>query len=423
MLTWTLGVAGSFSAVAQNGGAYSEIAGKVVDDKSGQELSYASVTLSGSNISNVSNSDGFFTLKIPANFALSSYSVVKVSFVGYSSESIPVSEFSGSSQDKPLTVRLKRVALTLEASMIKPYDAESLFDEAFARVKQNYSDQNVSMTGFYREKITKGSKYLAMNEAVVDILKVPYTSYKDDRIGIFKGRGSQNYDSSDTLFIKFQGGPVSAVEADVVKNPFLGVYMNEIHTYYDMWLSERVTMNGRTFFVISFDQKKYYSKDIILYRGNIYIDTETYAIGRIDCFGNVEDNEKAVGMFIKSKPADTKISVDLAHYTVNYKMAGDGKWYLDYDNLELKFTTKKKRSLWRNHFTIVSEMAVTDHKPGTFEITPESRLKYRDVLSEKVSSFTDADFWGGYNIIEPDKSIDKITEKIVKQLKKREAEK
>ena len=72
---------------------------------------------------------------------------------------------------------------------------------------------------------------------------------------------------------------------------------------------------------------------------------------------------------------------------------------------------------------ISAEMAVTDYKPGKFDIEKENKLKFMDVLSEKFESFTDADFWGNYNIIEPDQSIDKIIGKIVKQLKKRESEK
>ena len=118
-----------------------------------------------------------------------------------------------------------------------------------------------------------------------------------------------------------------------------------------------------------------------------------------------------------------RVSIDEAHYVVNYKLSEDGKWYLDYVSLDLSFTSKRKGSLFKNHFSAKSELAVTDHKAGDFEIAPENRLKPKDVLSEKVVSFTDENFWGSYNIIEPDKSIDKIVGRIVRQLQKRESEK
>ena len=422
MLAAVLCIAGSASAFAQDNaeGAYMEIAGKTVDSQTGRSLAYASVSLTGSNISNVSNSEGIFTLKLPASAA---NSTVKIAFMGYASELLKVSDFADHSADKPLIIKMQRVLLKLDPATIKPTDAEGVFDEAFYRIQQNYPQENVSMTAFYREKIQRGSKYLAMNEAVVDISKAPYTMFRSDQVGIFKGRGSQNYDSSDSLFIHFMGGPVTSLDIDMVKNPFAGVTLQDVHKYYDMEFQERVTMNDRTYVVISFDQKGYHDPEDILFRGKVYIDLETYAIGRIELWQNVEKNDRASTLFVRSKPRDVSFMVDEAHYLINYKLGTDGKWYLEHDEINLKFTTRKRHSIWRNHYAISAEMAVTDYKPGKFAIEKENKLKFRDVLSEKVASFTDEDFWGNYNIIEPDQSIDKIIGKIVKQLKKREAEK
>lgn len=409
-------------AASQNLRDYSEIAGKVIDAQTDKGLAFASVGLSSSNISNVTNSDGYFSLKIP--FSSPDTILVKVSFVGYASVNVPLSDFY--SAGKPLRISLIRTSLTLDPSMIRPYDAAGLFDVAFGRIKSNYPQENVSMTGFYRERILKGSRYLALSEAVVDIAKAPYSAMKADHIGIFKGRGSKNYDSTDTLFIKLQGGPVSALDYDIVKNPFVGVYLRDAHICYDFGLSERVTTGGRDFYVIAFDQKASSEGDSVkdlLFRGRIYIDSETFAIGRIDAYQNVEGKDEAAALFVKNKPAEMRVSIDEAHYVVNYKLSEDGKWYLDYVSLDLSFTSKRKGSLFKNHFSAKSELAVTDHKAGDFDIAPENRLKPKDVLSEKVVSFTDENFWGGYNIIEPDKSIDKIVGRIVRQLQKRESEK
>mgnify|MGYP001168699682 CR=1 FL=1 len=422
MLAAVLCIAGSASALAQDNveGAYMEIAGKTVDSQTGRSLAYASVSLTGSNISNVSNSEGVFTLKLPASAA---NSTVKIAFMGYASEILKVSDFAGHTADKPLIIKLQRVLLKLDPATIRPTDADGVFDEAFYRIKQNYPQENISMTAFYREKIQRGSKYLAMNEAVIDISKAPYNAFRADQVGIFKGRGSQNYDSSDSLFIHFMGGPVTALDIDMVKNPFAGVTLQDVHKYYDMDFLERITMNDRTYVVICFNQKKYHDSDDILFRGKIYVDMETYAIGRLELWQNVEKNDRASSLFVRSKPRDVSFMVDEAHYVVNYKIGSDGKWYFEHDEINLGFTTRKRHSIWRNHYYITAEMAVTDYKPGKFDIEKENKLRFKDVLSEKVASFTDEDFWGNYNIIEPDQSIDKIIGKIVKQLKKREAEK
>jgi hypothetical protein len=40
------------------------------------------------------------------------------------------------------------------------------------------------------------------------------------------------------------------------------------------------------------------------------------------------------------------------------------------------------------------------------------------IFTEKVQNFTDVDFWGEYNIIEPEISIENAIKKISKGLKK-----
>ena len=66
-------------------------------------------------------------------------------------------------------------------------------------------------------------------------------------------------------------------------------------------------------------------------------------------------------------------------------------------------------------------MAITD-----WELTSSSENKYllKDrlrpsiIISDEVSGFSDPDFWGAYNLIEPDKSIESAIDKIRKQLKR-----
>jgi hypothetical protein len=65
-------------------------------------------------------------------------------------------------------------------------------------------------------------------------------------------------------------------------------------------------------------------------------------------------------------------------------------------------------------------MAVTD-----WEVFPENRIpRGRDrikssiILSDEAQGFSDPDFWGEYNIIEPDKSIESAIRKIQRQLRR-----
>ena len=64
-------------------------------------------------------------------------------------------------------------------------------------------------------------------------------------------------------------------------------------------------------------------------------------------------------------------------------------------------------------------MAVTDHRDGGIAIATADRVKFKDILSDQVSAFTDDNFWEDYNIIEPDQSIDVVIKRIIRQLNRR----
>ena len=403
---------------AQETPDYLQIAGKVIDGTSGKPLHYASVNLAGTNISNVSNADGFFTLKVDPRTAPSA--LLTVSYLGYTTVTLKLADFEGYDLKNPLKIELMQVSLSLNPSLIRAQNPEELLLAALYRIKQNYPDKHVGMTAFYRELVKKGnSKYLTMNEAILDINKAPYNSYQIDRVGIYKGRGSQNYDVTDTLFIKYQGGVVSILEIDQAKNPFALVSLYEVPHFYDVKSEPAEFVGDRMFYVLSFDQKP--SVEDIYMRGKVYIDSESLAIGRIEMWMNVEGREDAVELFVLKRPLSTRFEVKSASYVINYKCT-DNKWYYDYGKMELKFETRRKRSLFRNHYTVLSEIAVTDHKSEPPMIERDARVRFKDQMTEKVSAFTDDNFWENYNVIEPDADIEAIIRKIVRQLKRHNLE-
>ena len=403
---------------AQETPDYLQIAGKVIDGTSGKPLHYASVNLAGTNISNVTNAEGVFTLKVDPRTAPSA--LVTVSYLGYATVTLKLADFEGSDMKNLLKIALTQVSLTLNPSLIRAQNPEELLLAALYRIKQNYSDHHVGMTAFYREMVKKGnSKYLTMNEAILDIDKAPYNSFQTDRVGIYKGRGSQNYDSTDTLFIKYQGGVVSILDIDQAKNPFAMVPIYDVPHYYELKSEPAEFLGERMFYVVSFNQKP--NVEEIFLRGKVYIDSESLAIGRMEMWMNVEGRDDAVELFVLKRPQSTRFEVKSAGYVINYKCT-EGKWYYDYGKMELKFETRRKRSLFRNHYTVMSEIAITDHKSEPPVIERDARVRFKDQMTEKVTAFTDDNFWENYNVIEPDSDIEAIIRKIVRQLKKHNLE-
>ena len=393
-----------------NAQEFYSVSGKVLDASSKRQLSYASIQLISTNISNVTNSEGNFILKVPVNLKSDT---LLVSYLGYKTQKIVLKP----GIDQRINIMLNPSEIDLKPITIRPQDPYELVMMAINRIDRNYHVDHMQVTAFYREMIKKGGTYVSINEAVLDINKSAYGSFRMDQIGIYKARG--NYDSNriDTLMVKFQGGPHSALEIDVASDPFLGVGPIVIKEYYDFKMVAPVTIDNKYFYVIEFDQKPYLTD--ILFRGRLYIESESMAFARIEFNMNVEDNPRANSFFIRKKPSNLKMDVVSAAYLVKYKEI-NGIWHFDYSRTEVKFNAKWDKRWFRNTYTITSELASTEISDRQRKIENLNRIKSKDIMSNKVQDFTDENFWGAYNIIEPDASIESVISRIIRQLNKRD---
>jgi hypothetical protein len=103
----------------------------------------------------------------------------------------------------------------------------------------------------------------------------------------------------DTVLVKFQGGPRTAMFLDVVKNP--GVLLDpEMFQYYEFQLTGIVKVEDRNNYVIEFDQIS--SVEYPLFQGKIYIDIESYAVTGIDFKLSEKSLDDAAKVLIKRNP-------------------------------------------------------------------------------------------------------------------------
>lgn len=406
----------ALSSVPQDSLRIPIVYGKITDSSDGHSLAFASVTHVVSGVSNVSNSEGFFSLKLPMEVLPEDE--IRVSFLGYVTVTLRVEDFSESSPDKPYGIQLPPVSFTLDPAVIRSIDPLDLFNEAYDKVKDNYPSVTTGMTAFYREIIRRQSgRYLALSEAVLDINKASYTSFQSDRARIFKGRASTDYRAADSILIRFRGGVVAALDMDNVKNPFAGVWLREVERHYRFAMGEPVLRDGLFFYVVTFTQID--GSEEILYSGRLYIESGSLAIGRIELSLNVKGREeKAAGIMVVKRPPDTRFYITKADYAVNYKRFGD-TWHYDYSLMRINLSSRKGKSFFRNNYVITGEMAVTAHNEAPARIGADERIRFKDFLSEKVGDFRDDDFWGDYNVIEPDKSIDAVIRRIIRRLERR----
>lgn len=405
--------ANSLSIKTTNDGQSDQVvlSGKVLDAKNKAPLFFASISLRGGEISNVSNGEGVFLLKISDNYLMDT---VSISFLGYQTAKCLARDLI--QNGKTNYVYLLPSALEIPAATVKWYDANVLVKESLSKIKDNYPNRSMQMTAFYREMIKKKSTYVTLTEAVLDILKSPYANdFSSDQIGIFKGRGSVDRSRIDTIFVKFRGGINASLELDVMKYPFLTADPYEIDDLYLFSFDSPIVLNDKVNYVVNFKQKEDNSE--ILFRGKIYIDLASLAITRVDFNMNVEENDDATNIFIRKKPIGLKVKILYAKYLVQYKEY-DGKWTFDYSRTELKFDSKWSRRLFKTTHTVISEVAVTERSNKVVKIPTENRVRPKDVTLDKVADFSDDNFWKDYNVIEPESGIESIIQRIVKQLKR-----
>jgi hypothetical protein len=107
-----------------------------------------------------------------------------------------------------------------------------------------------------------------------------------------------------------------------------------------------------------------------------------------------------------------------ANYLTRYRET-NGIWYLSYVRSELQLKCKWDKKLFSSLYTLMSEMAVTDMDANDVDkLKFKDAAKYSDILAEQVSQFEDPDYWGEYNIIKPDESIEAAIDKLNRKLKK-----
>lgn len=391
---------------------FTEFKGSIVDSKSKTPLAFATLSVNETNISTITNSDGEFLLKVP-NTLLNQN--ITVSFLGYQTKTIPLSNLSGDD----IQILLQESVMELsEVTINAPKDARTLVKTALNKKGEHYIDEETIMTAFYRETIKKRRRNASLSEAIVEVYKEPYSSTKTDKVKLIKARKSTDYSRLDTLAVKLQGGPFSTLYADMVKYPQFIFPSNNLSSY-EFSFDKPTEINDRSVYVVKFKQRP--ELEDPLYYGKLYIDVETFSLVSAIYNLNVENKEMAADMFVKKKPNRVTAYPTEVAYRVDYRLKGD-KWYYGYSNLLLTIKVIWKGRLFNSVYTLNSEMAITDWEKNLNDgFTKKETLRPSMILSDEASGFSDPLFWGEYNIIEPENSIESAIEKIKKQLEKRKA--
>ncbi len=389
------------------------IRGKVIDAETRTPLVFASVAVKESNVGIITNIDGEFTLKISSSEESKN---LEISFIGYKNKVVPISEFKDNGSKN--IIALEAAPIPIREIIVKPVNPYSIVEKAIDNIPKNYETVANLMTAFYRETIKKNRNYVSLGEAVVEIFKAPYNSdVRFDGTRMYKGRKGTDVQRMDTLLFKLQGGPITVLDLDIAKNTE-SILTKEAMENYNYSLGGVIEINNKPNYIIDFVQKP--SVEMPLFMGSLYIEIDSYAITEADFgfnLGNKEEKENAASLFIRKKPLGVKVIPEIATYKTIYREQ-DGKWHFAYSRAEVKFKVDWKKKLFNTFYTTMSEIAITDRTDQeVIKFANRDKIKYNDVFAEEVEAFKDPKFWGDYNVIEPDQSIESAIRRLSRRLK------
>jgi len=387
---------------------YVQYKGSVTDEETRAALPFASLALFGTNIATITNTEGEFILKVPKNMKEGK---VVVSYLGYKNKNVNLSEF----KPEKNKIELEMMIVALNEVRVFPKDPELLIRAVMNKRAENYFSDQTLMSAFYRETIKKRKTYVSLSEAIVEIYKQPYMSSRNDIAQLFKARKSTDYTKLDTVTFKLQGGPYTTLYLDIMKNPEM-IFTEDMLGNYEFSLENITKINDRLIYVLAFKQRSHITEP--LYFGKLYIDTESLAITSANFNLNLENKEMASEMFIKKKPAGARVYPTIASYHIDYREK-DGKWYYGYSRGQITFKINWKKRLFNTIYESTIEMAVADwEKTSDKPVKLAERMKPTVVMIDEISGFADREFWGEYNVIEPEKPIESAIRKIQKKLER-----
>lgn len=372
------------------------VSGIIRDDKT--RLPFVSVAIEGSTLGTITNEDGYFSLKIPYT---DKEITLLISHVGYHVNNLTVK----ATEAHEMRIFLKPYQNLLDAASIVGHDPKSLVQEALRRVRFNYPMAPVSQLGFYRETARKGSRYISVSEAVVDMFKFGYNRSSDyDRVEIVKGRMLVSQKRADTLAVKLQGGPVLALSLDVVKNTEDLFYTEDLGCY-DYSMETQTVIDERPVHVVRMEPRDR-NDQWPLYHAKVYIDKESLAIMRVEYDVDMDDPDLVTKNMLRKKPAGIRFEPRSVSFIASYRQL-EGKTVLNYVRAQFEFKCDWKKRIFSSPYTVVSEMVATDTKTRDVIAIPASdSFKSKDFFYDKVNDFADPDYWKDYNILEPSESLE-----------------
>lgn len=372
------------------------INGLVIEDETNLPIPFAHVYLDNRNTRTITNIDGKFELNISNP---TKTDTVNISCIGYETYRQYILSIDTSNK----IYSLKMHSFPIEQIVVKPIDPLEIIKKAINNISVNYENSPCVLTAFFRETNRLDDKYLSISEAVLSIYKTNYAiNYERDKVKIVKGRKSQNFEPLEDYDFKVVGGLYNNLKLDIVKDK-ASFIDEEFFEKYNYEYDKIISVNNRPAYLILFDQKD--SENGLLYQGELYIDVETYAFAGTEFRISPKAIKNAGAFLIKKKPLSAKIAPVYSHYKTDY-IYNNGKWQLSSVKSEIRLRVLNKKGTKYSQFSTLSEFIITDkHVKELWKFKRQDLSKSTEAFVDQIPNEYSSEFWGKYNIIQPDKSL------------------
>jgi hypothetical protein len=355
--------------------------GRVLDAETHQPVPNAQVGVANNRIGTSTNDDGRFALNIPSAYAQEKLTVALIGYKNYSKTLPPL-------PGSELLIELKIAPAALGEVQVSG-SVLGIVREAVARIPQNYPVRPTRLEGFFREsdkELDKG-QYRYLGEAVLTVLKAPYTQPKaDGEIVIEQSRKVDFPNKTSMLQEGWYAGPFIPHRFDFVHNRLAFINEKDFKDY-DYKLADLTTFNDRPVFVITFGPKpKNSSAD---FEGRMYIDQQSYA------FLAAEWHRTPAGIRHEFMNFDAEERA----YRTDYQLYA-GRWHVKsvwYNTIGKGLMGGRLHHL--SEFLTTAIDTTQRPEPGYTE-----RAQFRDVFRQNAVRY-DSTFWSNYTTLLPPEQL------------------
>lgn len=368
------------------------LSGILKDKKSRQAIPYASVSIRGSMLGTISNTNGLFQLKFPSEFQ---DSTIQVSCMGYYTHNISAADFK-----KDTVIYMSLANISLQEVVVRSVATNYIVAQSKTTLEKNYRKSPYSYQAFYRELAMKRDRYVSYNEALFEGYS-PQGSISRDNLILRKGRQFIQNEYRDTIQLKLKGGTEAALQLDIANfKPDFLEYKSEDHYHYR--LNDLLMWHDEMVYIINFTPKQY-NKDAI-FMGELYISFTDYSLLGASFSYTKQHLKEMKNALVVKKGRRTKVHPIKYDYHVEYQKL-NGKYHINYVKGDITLKAKSKSQLRYLAFNTIFEMTLTAIDTTIYN-KPKRLKPYRtsSVFSEEIK-FSSDEFWHHDNFIVPEDEI------------------